>query len=648
MHIPTKSDIPCRSQRLAIMFGLSALLALISPTQAQEAPMMDGMGNIINETKGGNAETEAIYSEHCAGCHDEATGRVPPRASFRYRPPESVYQALRSGAMAPMAETLSDQEVKALVKLLTGREPRPITDPGTALCTSDGNPVRLQADDWTNTHGDLRGNRFRTLPGFDSETVTKLQLQDAYAYPGGASGPVTAAGNTVFMAGTGYVLAVDTTKHCVRWTYPTEGRIVRAVTVASLSLSGEKSSSGKPESLVVFGDDTSTVHALDASSGRLLWQTQVESHILSRITAAPTVYDNIVYVPLSSMEDPLTHDEDYLCCSARGGVAAISLGSGEVVWKQQHISETLVTLDPARHDDNGTNSALHQFQGKQFRQGPAGASTYTPLTIDTRRDLVYASTAEEYGFTHAAGPYSVIAYDLKTGKRTWQRSLLPDPAERERICSERETDCRNFFSAGTSVLIHPLLPDKDLLVVGQKSGMVHALDPDQSGQLLWSTRVSDGGDLGGVMYGLASDGDKIYVPISDVDSPSRRHTGTLVALDPASGNIVWRSQAPKADCNWDSSDYCVAGQVAAVTVVSNTIFASFWDGHVRIYATEDGRLLRDIDTATEHQTITGTAQGGQVSGYPVTVSNGSIYITSGASSIMKPGNALLKFQLETE
>src|SRR5690606_7732620 len=100
--------------------------------------------------------------------------------------------------------------------------------------------------------------------------------------------------------------------------------------------------------------------------------------------------------------------------------------------------------------------------------------------------------------------------------------------------------------------------------------MVHALDPDQSGQLLWSTRVSDGGDLGGVMYGLASDGDKIYVPISDVDSPSRRHTGTLVALDPASGNIVWRSQAPKADCNWDSSDYCVAGQVAAVTVVSNT------------------------------------------------------------------------------
>ena len=645
MHTPAH---PGRPRQAAILLGLSALFALASPTQAQEAPLMDGMGNIINDNAGANSAADALYQEHCASCHDAASGRVPPRASLRYRPPENVYQALRSGVMAPMASTLSDTEINALVKLLTGREPRPITDPGLALCTSDGNPVRLQAGDWTNTHGDLRGSRFRTLSGFDSKTVTELQLQDAYAYPGGASGPVTVVGNTVFMAGTGYVFAVDTAKHCVRWTYPTKGRIVRAVTVASLSRKGENNASGPPESLVVFGDDTSMVHALDASSGKLLWQTPVETHILSRITAAPTVYDNTVYVPLSSMEDPLTHDEDYLCCSARGGVAAISLGSGELIWKQQHISEALVTLDPARLDGASTKYPLHQFQGKQFRQGPAGASTYTPLTIDTRRGLVYASTAEEYGFTHAAGPYSVIAYDLKTGKRAWQRSLLPDPAERDRICSERDTDCRNFFSAGTSVLIHPLSPDKDLLVVGQKSGMVHALEPDQSGQLLWSTRVSDGGDLGGVMYGLASDDNRIYVPVSDVDSPSRRDTGTVVALDPTRGNIIWRSEAPEPDCNWDSSDACIAGQVAAVTVVSDTVFASFWDGHVRIYAAEDGRLLRDIDTATEHETITGTAQGGQVSGYPVTVSNDSIYITSGASSIMKPGNALLKFQLESQ
>ena len=54
-----------------------------------------------------------------------------------------------------------------------------------------------------------------------------------------------------------------------------------------------------------------------------------------------------------------------------------------------------------------------EYGGEQFQQAPAGASTYTPLTIDAKRGVVYASTAEEYGFTGAAGPYSVLAYDLK-------------------------------------------------------------------------------------------------------------------------------------------------------------------------------------------------------------------------------------------
>ena len=43
------------------------------------------------------------------------------------------------------------------------------------------------------------------------------------------------------------------------------------------------------------------------------------------------------------------------------------------------------------------------------------------------------------------------------------------------------------------------------LVAGQKSGVVHALDPDHDGALLWQTRVGKGGKLGGVQWGLAAD-----------------------------------------------------------------------------------------------------------------------------------------------
>jgi polyvinyl alcohol dehydrogenase (cytochrome) len=428
--------------------------------------------------------------------------------------------------------------------------------------------------------------------------------------------------------------------------FATEGRIVRAVTLAA---TGEtlKNAAGFPASVALFGDDAGNVTALDASTGVQLWRTNVESHVLARITAAPSVYDGVAYIPISSMEDPLTHDKDYFCCSARGGVAAVALRTGELLWKQQHITAPLAMLASTKqHPQSHDGASLGPEHGAgQFQQGPAGASTYTPLTIDARRGVVYASSAEEYGFTGAAGPYSVLAYDLKSGKRLWQQSLMPAPSTRSRICSTRETDCRNFFSMGTSVLVHPLSQDKDILVVGQKSGMVHGLDPDDGGKLLWSTQASDGGDLGGMMYGLASDASKIYVPVADVDSPTGRYTGTLVALAPASGDILWRTVAPKPACNWDS-EHCIGGQVAAVTVVSDMVFTGFWDGYLRIYAAKDGRLLREIDTAIEYPAVNGVANGGQVSGYPVTVGKDALYINSGASSVLKPGNALLVYTLD--
>ncbi|MCB1678001.1 MAG: PQQ-binding-like beta-propeller repeat protein [Halioglobus sp.] len=627
-----------------------AVLALAPAASGQDEPLMDGMGNLNTDVLNADSPAAALYRERCAECHDNPVGRVPPRASLRYRPAEGVYQALLAGGtMSPMAEGLTDDEIKSLVKLLTGREPAKIKDPIADRCASTPPPVVVRDGDWTSTHGDLQGHRFRKVPTLNAGSVNRLQLQWAYAYPGSAAGPVTVAGNTLFLAGTGYVVALSADSGCVRWAYPTNGRIVRAVTVAAVS--GVDTQEGAlPASVVLFGDDSGTVSALDASSGDKLWQSNVESHMQARITAAPTVYNGVVYVPISSMEDPLTHDSNYFCCSARGGVAAVALHTGELLWKQQHITAPLALLKPAPQEGTATDGAAPDFGhgGPQFRQGPAGASTYTPLTIDTWRGLVYASTAEEYGFTHLPGPYSVIAYDLKNGERAWQRSLLPDTAQRKRICSERETDCRNFFSMGTSVLVHPLSADKDVLVVGTKSGMVHALDPDHDGRVLWSTRVSDGGDLGGVMYALAADAEKIYVPISDVDSPTGRYTGSLLALDPASGAIVWRTPPPEPACNWDSSRRCIAGQVAALTVVSDTVFASFWDGYVRVYATGDGRQLTEIDTARQYQAVNGSASGGQVSGYPVTVVDDALYITSGASSIVKPGNALLVYTLDGE
>ena len=96
-------------------------------------------------------------------------------------------------------------------------------------------------------------------------------------------------------------------------------------------------------------------------------------------------------------------------------------------------------------------------------------------------------------------------------------------------------------------------------MIGQKSGMVHAVDPDQKGKILWQTRAGEGSALGGSQWGSASDGQKVYVAISDIGiggvadpkSPQGfrltldpKKGGGLHALDLKTGKIVW-SAKPK-------------------------------------------------------------------------------------------------------
>ena len=69
---------------------------------------------------------------------------------------------------------------------------------------------------------------------------------------------------------------------------------------------------------------------------------------------------------------------------------------------------------------------------------------------------------------------------------------------------------------GQSPILVSLHNGQRVLVVGQKSGVVHALDPDQEGKILWQTRIGKGGPLGGIMWGSAADQDRVYVANSDL------------------------------------------------------------------------------------------------------------------------------------
>lgn len=615
-----------RRARFVARLGAAVLgLGFALGVHAAEQMKTDVHGIVVPETLSPEALGSRIYQQKCASCHDQPQNNIPPRASLAYRSPEAIQYALREGSMKPMAEGLSGEEVEALVVLLSGRKPRPLPDLSAAACTDPAPPLRIAADDWNNNGGGVTNTRFRDEGWRGDRQIPALELKWSFGYPGGASGPAVLGGDRVFLpAGFGFVVSLDGASGCVRWAFRRPGRVLR-----SLAVSGPTGTQTRPA--VYFGDDLASVTAVDAETGTQLWSVRIEDNVLSRVTGSPSVHDGVVYVPLSSIEDPMTHVGTHVCCTSRGGVAALDAATGKRLWQQHHISESPKALPP-------------DASGKP-RFGPAGAATYVPLAIDAPRGVLYASTAEEYGLLNPAGPYSVIAYDLKSGERRWQQQFLPAGAAREAACREAvaETDCRNLFSMGTAPLLHTFPDGRQLLFVGQKWGWVYALDPDAGGRVVWQQKVASGGDMGGVIYGMASDGERLYVPVSDVDDPRPGRAGSLLALDPATGRTLWRREGPEPRCSW-TTEGCTAAQIAAVSALPGAVFAGYNDGWLRAFSATDGSPLFAFDTAREFPTVNGIpARGGQVSGYPVVIGKERLFVTSGASSLERPGNLLLVF-----
>ena len=200
---------------------------------------------------------------------------------------------------------------------------------------------------------------------------------------------------------------------------------------------------------------------------------------------------------------------------------------------------------------------------------------------------------------------------------------------------------------------------RERLLVGQKSGIVFGLDPADRGRIVWQATVGEGGINGGVQWGMASDGTRVYAAVSDLarseqsnrDAVDPRPNGVdpsrgggLTALDVVTGERVW--YAAPATCP-DTQMVCSPAQPAAVTAMPGAVFSGAVDGHLRAFAAADGRLLWDFDTAREFTTVNGVAaRGGSIDGDGPVIVGGRIYITSGyGRNGGMAGNVLLAFSI---
>ena len=571
----------------------------------------------------------AIYQARCASCHDNSTqDRIPKRAEIATRTPESVLATMFSGAMMIQASGLTQDEGRAVARYLTGKDFAMGGGAAEGLCTAPAPAFSIKSGDWDGWGVDNDNSRYQPKPGLSAADVPKLKLKWAFGFPGDRSAyaqPAVAGGRLFVGSAGGIVYSLDASTGCTYWSYKAGTGVRTAIVIAKAKTGGRY--------VAYFGDLGANVHAVDAETGKLLWKMKLDNHPAARITGSPTFHDGRLYVPVSSIEEGSAARPQYECCTFRGSMVALDASTGSQIWKTYTIAE-----EPKPYKKSKVDTQLY---------GPAGGAIWSAPTVDARRKLIYAATGDSYTDVDVDTDDAVLAFNMDTGKIVWHSQVLEKdnfivgcPASPN--CPDSKGPDYDF---GTSPILRSIGGGKQVLVAGQKSGIVWGLDPEHQGKVVWQTKVGAGSALGGVEWGHAADEQNTYAAISDKNVRQGATPG-IYALKLATGEKVWGTPAPAVTCAVPAG--CLPSQSAAVSVMPGVVFSGAINGHFRGYSTKTGEILWDFDVVRSYDAVNKVpAKGGSIDGAGPAIANGMVYTNSGYGSFGgSAGNVLLAFSVD--
>ena len=357
---------------------------------------------------------------------------------------------------------------------------------------------RFTSTDWTSVGLDANSSRYQPQPGLVAADVPKLKVKWAFAMTGGSM--PTVIGDWLFITNrSGKFYALDAKTGCVHWVLDAvSSRTTPMIVKSAISPSGWAT---------VVGERNRTVRAIDAQNGKEIWRSaQIESNPVAGITGTPVVSGEQLFVPLTSGEEPAARQTNYRCCSFRGSwSASLELATGKIQWKTFVITEPL--------------HPTHKNSAGVMMQGPAGGAIWSAPTVDAQRGLVFVATGDSYTDEPTKGDDAIVAIETKTGKIRWSNQVTQGDnfimgCENAKLpnCPTPEGPDYDF---GASPILHTLANGKQVVLSGQKSGIVYGMDPG-SGTLMWKTQVGPGSALGGIEWGMAADAKRLYVANSDV------------------------------------------------------------------------------------------------------------------------------------
>lgn len=342
---------------------------------------------------------------------------------------------------------------------------------------------------------------------------------------------------------------------------------------------------------VYIGDQDGHLIAVDTRTGNARWTLKLDPHPAVILTASPIVVDGVVYQGVSSVEEGFASDPNYPCCTFRGSIVAVDARTGRLLWQTYMVP------------DNGGQPGGYS----------GGAIWSSTPAVDRWHRTMYVTTGNNYDVPQsvkdcqtAGRPASecispdnhidsFVALDMRTGRIKWATGTQGFdhwngacvPGEAPNNCPDNPGEDFDFGDGAHLFTARgPHGRTRDMVGAGQKSGQYWALDA-RTGEIVWSVAPAPGSSLGGIQWGTATDGERIYLAEANffrlpykLPNGETTTAGSFAALDPATGRILWQTPDPQ-----DGRD------IGAVSVANGVMYAGSMTGHMYALDAATGRIL---------------------------------------------------------
>ena len=626
--------------RLAVgaFLSLASGLAL-----AQGAAVSVNLGG-PNSPPDPNHPGKPLYDKYCATCHDHPIEtKSVPFATLRGMRHGTLHYALTQGKMKLQASPMKEAEIGTLLDFIAGRQVLDESWVARMQCPANRAKPDLSKPATVAHFGFSAGNPralTKEQSGLATDDFKNLELAWALAFPGSTTMRAQPAivGDTLFYsAGENaklFALNIAGDAPCVQWTYTAEVPLRSGIGYGQMP-NGRK--------VITFNDVATRIHLVDAQTGKLIWKSHVGLYDLSNATGTPVIHKDRVFVPLSASEINIGGDDRHLCCKTHGAFFALDIRTGKKLWTYHTMEEA----KPIRDRGDG-----------QMMWGPSGAPIWTSPLLDEKRGLIYVGTGEATSAPAAPTTDAILALDMKTGKLRWKSQATKDDIfltacmrnPKALNCPREGVLLDHDF--GATFVMGKRADGRDVVLAGQKSGMLWALEPD-TGALVWNREFGKGSPIGGIHWGMASDGERVFAPIHlfpgpDGIDPNQKAGLHAVRID--DGKVLW-SYEPQADCSGDRAKRVPnckgVGLTGAPTVIDGVVVEGSADAFLRAFDRTNGTLLWSFDTARPYRGENGIeGHGGAIDNASIVASHGLLFVNSGYGLMggQRAGNVFLAFR----